>query len=136
MVPIVSAIVLSYAVWDKLLSKQRLKFRCDNHSLVDAITKGSSKEEMVMHLLRNLWFFTAVFDIEITASHIPGVQNTAADLLSRNQLERFLVMNPLASKKPTPIGPLLAVLISPTQPDWTSASFQHNVLEVFQTVLN
>ena len=93
-------IVLSCAVWGKLLSKQRVEFRCDNHSLVDAITKGSSKEDMVMHLLRSLWFFTVVFDIEITTSHIPGVQNTAADLLSRNQLEGFLVMNPLASQKP------------------------------------
>ena len=129
-------IVLSCAVWGKLLSRQRVEFRCDNRSLVDAITKGSSKEDMVMHLLRSLWFFTAVFDIEITVSHIPGVQNTAADLLSRNQLERFLVMNPLAPQKPTPIRPSLALLISPTQPDWTSASFQHNLLEVLQTDLN
>ena len=113
--------------------KARVESRCDNRSLVDAITKGSSKEDMVMHLLRNLWFFTAAFDIEITASHIPGVQNTAA---SRNQLERFLVMNPPASQKPTPIRPPLALLISSTQPDWTSASFQHNLLEVLQTDLN
>ena len=89
-----------------------------------------------MHLLRSLWFFTAVFDIEITVSHIPGVQNTAADLLSRNQLERFLVMNPPAPQKPTPIRPSLALLISLTQPDWTSASLQHNLLEVLQTDLN
>ena len=89
-----------------------------------------------MHLLRSLWVFTVVFDIEITASHIPGVQNTAADLLSRNQLEKFLVMNPLASQKTTPIRPPLALLISPTQPDWMSASFQHNLLKVLQTDLN
>ena len=89
-------VVLSCAVWCKLVSKQRVEL-CDNRSLVDTITKGSSKENMVMHLLRSLWFFTAVFDIEITASHISGVQNAAANLLSRNQLERFLAMNPLYS---------------------------------------
>jgi len=90
-------IVLSCAVWSRLISKKRIEFRCDNCSLVDAITKGSSREDMVMHLLRCLWFFTVVFDIHITASHIPGVMNTSADLLSRNQLKKFLLMHPKAS---------------------------------------
>jgi len=81
----------------RLISKKRIEFRCDNHSLVDAITKGSSREDMVMHLLRCLWFFTAVFNIHITASHIPGVMNTLADLLSRNQLKKFFLMHPKAS---------------------------------------
>ena len=98
-------IVLSCAALGKLLSKQKVEFRCDNRSLVDAITKGSSKKGMVMHLHKSLWFFPTLFDIEITASHTPGVQSTAADLLSRNQLERFLVMSSLASQKPTPIRP-------------------------------
>ena len=62
-------ILLSCAVWDRPISKKRVEFRCDNRNLVDAFTKGSSKEGMVMYLLRSLWFFTAVFDIDITASH-------------------------------------------------------------------
>ena len=77
-------------------SKKRVEFRCDNHSLVDAVTKGSSRENMVMHLLKCLWFLTAVFDIYITASHIPGVLNTAEDLLSKNQPKKMLLMHPLA----------------------------------------
>ena len=39
-------IVLSCAVWGPLILQKKLEFRCDNHSLVDAINKGSSK---------NLW---------------------------------------------------------------------------------
>ena len=42
-----------------------------------------------MHLLQCLWFFAAYFDIKITAFHIPGVLNTAADKLSRNQSRSF-----------------------------------------------
>ena len=60
-------IVVSCAVWGPLLSKKHTEFHCDNQSLVDAINKDSSKDEMVMHLLRCLWFFTAIFNIRITA---------------------------------------------------------------------
>ena len=41
-------IVVSCAMWGPLLSKE---FHCDNQSLVDAVNKGYSKDEMVMHLL-------------------------------------------------------------------------------------
>ena len=56
-------IILSCAVWGPLLTKKTTVFQCDNRSVVDAINKGSSKDAMVMHLLRCLWFFTAIFDI-------------------------------------------------------------------------
>ena len=69
-------IVLSCAVWSKMLSKHKVLFRCDNLSVVEAIKKGSSKDPTAMHLLRCLWFLTATFDIDITVSHIPGVLNT------------------------------------------------------------
>ena len=57
-------IVLSCAIWGPLLPTKSIKFKCDNSSLVDAINKGSSKEPMVMHLLRCLWFFAALFEIK------------------------------------------------------------------------
>ena len=50
-------------------SHTRKFFQCDNQSLVSAINKGSSKDSMVMHLLRCLWFIKASFDIHITATH-------------------------------------------------------------------
>jgi len=82
-------IIFSCAVWGSLLTKTPVGFQCDNLSLMEAINKGSSKDVMVMHLLRCLWFFQAIFDISIHVSHIPGVQNCAADMLSRNQLTKF-----------------------------------------------
>ena len=62
-------IVLSCAVWGPLILDKKLVFRCDNNSLVGAINKGSSKEPMVMHLLRCLWLFSAFFEIKSTAFH-------------------------------------------------------------------
>ena len=95
-------IVLSCIVWGPQLTKQPVLILCDNLSLVNAINKGSSKDLMVMQLLRSLWFFTAYFDILLVANHIPGVCNTTADQLSRNQMITFFTMNPHASRVPTP----------------------------------
>ena len=82
-------IIFSCAVWGHLLMKTHLEFQCNNLSLVEGVNKGHSKHLMVMHLLRCLWFFQALFNISIHLSHIPGAQNRAADyatdLLSRNQ---------------------------------------------------
>ena len=52
-------IVLSCAIWGPLLPRKILEFKCDNQGLVNAINKGSSKEPVVMHLLRCLFFFSA-----------------------------------------------------------------------------
>ena len=116
-------IVLSCAVWGPLLSGSNVEFKCDNSSVVDSITKGSSKELMIMHLLCCLWFFSAHFDLKISACHIPGILNTAADQLSRNKSPEFLKQNPHISSIPTAIPSPLLKLISPQRRDWTSSSF-------------
>ena len=116
-------ILFSCVAWGSTLSRQRIEFKCDNLALVEAINKGSSKETQVMHLLRCLWFFTAYFDVSINASHLPGVLNTSADMLSRNQVHQFFQLHPEVSHDPTPLPPSLQELISPCQLDWTSATF-------------
>ena len=116
-------IVLSCVVWGPLLSGTRVEFRFDNSSVFDSINKGSSKEPTVMHLLRCLWFFSALFDINISASHIPGMFNTAADKISRNQSKAFLRSNPDAARTPVLMPTLLLKIISPRRLNWTSSSF-------------
>ena len=125
-------IVLSCAVWGPLLPRKILEFKCDNQGLVEAINKGSSKEPVVMHLLRCLWFFSAFFEITIRAAHIPGALNTAADRLSRNQAVQFLHSNPNASHIPTQIPTPLLRIVSPTRLDWTSRAFMRH----FRCVIN
>ena len=106
-------IVLGCAIWGPLLPRKSLEFKYDNSSLVNAINKGSSKEPMVMHLLQCLWFFSAFFEIKISASHVPGLLNTADDMLSRNHTAQFLHSHPYASHRPTQVPtPLLQINIS------------------------
>jgi len=81
--------------------------KCDNQSVVDSISKESSKEPVIMHLLQCLWFFSAYFDIRVTASHIPGVVNIAADQLSRSKSGEFLQTHPDISTVPVTIPTLL-----------------------------
>ena len=116
-------IIISCAVWGPLLQKSSTEFHCDNQDLIASINKGSSKDTMVMHLLRCLWFFTAAFDIHITATHIAGKTNNAADMLSRNQTAKFLQAYPDMPAFPTPVPPSILHLVSPQKLDWTSSTF-------------
>ena len=100
------AIVISCAVWGTQLAKHSVLFQCDNMSVVLAIQKGSAKEPIVMHLLHVLWFFVAYFNIDLRIEHIAGVDNCAADMLSRNNMTDFFLFCPQASWIPTSLPPL------------------------------
>ena len=100
-------IVLSCAVWGPRMARKSICFQCDNTGVVAAIKKGSAKEEVVMHLLRALWFFYAHFDIAITIEHLPGAQNCTADQLSCYNMHSFFLANPQANLLPTPLPPEL-----------------------------
>ena len=117
-------IVVSCVVWGPLLQHKNTEFHCDNQGPVAAINKGSSKDKIVMHLIRCLWFFTAVFDIHITATHIARISNNDADMLSRNQASKFLEAHPHMPAIPTPLPPSILRLVSPSRLDWTSRSFR------------
>ena len=125
-------IILSCSVWGKLLKQKKVQFFCNNLGLVESIWKGASKDTIVMHLLRCLWFFTAHYSIHITATHLPGAQNTEADLLSRNKLQQFFISHPTASRLPTPIPLCLARIVSPTKLDWTFPRFLRYFKQVIQ----
>ena len=116
-------ITLSCAVWGPKLAKRRVLFQCDNLSLVNAISKGSSREKEVMHLLRYLWFFVAYFDINLHAKHIAGAVYTTADQLSRNHMKSFFSSHPQVSLLPTPLPPALLQLMSSPEIDWISPRF-------------
>ena len=66
-----------------------------------------------MHLLRCLWYFIAFFDIRVSAEHVAGVANCAADMLSRNNVTNFLLLQSQTSRLPTPLPALLLNIITP-----------------------
>ena len=98
-------ITLSCAVWGPKLSRAKVLFQCDNLGLVAAISKGSSRDRDVMHLLRCIWFLVAYFDIDLHAEHIAGVSNITANQLSRNYMQSFFSSHSQVSLLPTPLPP-------------------------------
>ena len=77
---------------------------CDNMAVVAVINSGRAKDKTLMHLLRCMFFVVAHLDIHIHASHVPGVENVAADELSRNCISSFLQEVPGADPTQLPGG--------------------------------
>ena len=117
-------IVLACAEWGPQLKRKVVLFECDNMAVVSAVAKGTAKPDLVMYLLRCLWFFTAHYDMLIRIQHIPGSSNLAADHLSRNQLPKFFSCVPQASPLPTPLRPTVLQLVTTSCLDWTSPDFK------------
>ena len=99
-------IVLAIETWGFSIMNKRLHIRTDNQALVPVINNQTSKEPLVMNLVRRMVLHCLKCNIIITASHIPGVQNTIADRLSRFQMKDFRELAPWADNLATRIPPL------------------------------
>ena len=97
--------VLSFA---NVLRGRRVLIYCDCLPVVAAISSCASSDPGMMALIRELCLVCANQSIACVPSHIPGIHNTAADLLSRNQMSAFRLRCPSASRSPmSPIRPSL-----------------------------
>lgn len=115
-------VVIACALWGGQWSGRHVQFHIDNMSVVQVLRKGSSKEPsgLVMHLLRCLAFFTAFHQFTISSCHIAGVLNTAADDISRDNLQSLAMQVPGIQDSPSVIPVPLWTLLVLERPDWTS----------------
>ena len=113
-------IVLGCAIWGRAAKGRTVKCRTDNAAVLSIVNSGKSKDELAMHLVRCLSFFTAHFQLVVVAEHIPGVENGAADALSRDRLSHFRLQVPSAAAEATVIPPELLDMLVQSCPDWTS----------------
>ena len=98
-------IALSCLLWGPLWKGKKLLFHCDNQSVVDIWAKGSSRDPLLMHLVRSIFFCAASHQFSVLVSHIRGTDNSIADALSRFQMLRFRQLVPQADLEPTPLPP-------------------------------
>ena len=80
-IPIMVAGVMRGKEW----VKQKVKFLCDNESVVAVMKLTTSRNPHVMHLLRSLFFTEAQNNFECSCKHIPGKCNDLVDDLSCNR---------------------------------------------------
>ena len=87
-------VVIAAAVWGKHWKHACVCFRSDNMAVVDLLRTRTSKDLLLMHLLPCLVIYAAFFGCQFMAKHVPGVLNTAADAISRNNVSLFLSLCP------------------------------------------
>ncbi len=109
-------IVLAAAVWGRSWKGATIRCKCDNTAVVAIVNSGRSKMDRAMHLMRCLSFFLAWWDVSFVCEHIPGVDNGAADALSRDSLSLFQNLVE-AARDPTPIHDGLLQCLVDRTPD-------------------
>jgi hypothetical protein len=104
------AVLLAAAAWAPLWKGRHVVFHVDNTVAVAVIRNMTSGSAELASLARGLHFLAAVFQFEFSSIYIAGVRNAVADSLSRQQLDRFRSLCPMAAASPD--RPQLSLMIS------------------------
>ena len=111
-------IVLAAAIWGDSWQGTRVCFLSDNAAVVAVLERRSAQHPHLLHLLRCLYFYAAHYQFAYTALHLPGVSNTAADALSRDNMTLFNSLVPQGRN--SGVSQELVDLLITHQPDWGS----------------
>ena len=114
-------VVMSAALWGHLWRLKRVRFVSDNTAVVSLLNSLTSNDKLLMHLLRCLSFYAAYHRFTFESTHIPGVRNTAADAISRNNITLFCSLCPHMQQVMIPQSAMN--LLVTIQPDWGSQAW-------------
>ena len=78
-------IFLLLSMFAKDLAHSYVTLNCDNYAVAEIINKLSSKDSLIMTVVRNLVLLALKYNINLHAVYIPGKLNILPDLLSRFQ---------------------------------------------------
>lgn len=96
-------IVLALSIWGHTLTNRRLRFHTDNQACVHIINSQTSKDNLIMRLVRCLVTTSLKHNILFRAEHVPGRHNLIPDLLSRFQFQKARQVAPWLNSAPTAI---------------------------------
>ena len=94
-------IVIAAATWGNHWSTKRVLFLCDNQAVVSILQSGTSHSPEIMELVRSLHLCAAKHNFYHSAKHVPGIDNSVADSLSRFNMQAFRQLVPQADLHPT-----------------------------------
>ena len=114
-------IVVAAAVWGRAWYKALVEFHSDNMAVVEIIRKRSARDPRTHHLLRCFYFYAAFYQFDYCIVHVPGINNTLADAISRDNLSLFHSFLPQALRVHVP--PMVLDLLLTQDPDWGSATW-------------
>jgi hypothetical protein len=104
------ALVLTACTWGHLWQRRRVTFVTDCEPVVFAVSKGATRSRRMMQLLRALHFVAARNSFVYRVLHLPGVDNTLADELSRVFTVAQLSPTTLARINPSMTTPVLPLI--------------------------
>ena len=78
-------------VFAKKLVNATITFHCDNEAVVTILNKQTSKNKLVMHVVRAIVCLQLQHNFCLKGRHIPGQANTLADNLSRFQVSSAML---------------------------------------------
>ena len=87
-------IVLAVDLFRDKFANGNVLFFSDNMAVVHIINAQTSKHQLIMCLVRRFVVLCLKYNIMFRAKHIPGLDNTLADKLSRQQVKEFLQLTP------------------------------------------
>ena len=72
-------VMVALKVWGHCWSNKCIRIFCDT----SVLTFGRAKDAILAACAHNIWLLTAIYNVNLVVSHIKGIDNTVADLLSR-----------------------------------------------------
>ena len=97
------AIVAAVATWGHMWRGMKIRFFTDSYTVFQCIQLRRARTPAMAALFRLLYWYCARYDCFVGAAHIPGVENSEADAISRAEFSRFFQLQPYASPYPSPI---------------------------------
>ena len=94
-------IVVAVQLWGHHMKNKKVCFFSDNMAVVHIINKQTSKDPLLMTLLRRLIVECMRCNILFQAKHVPGIENILSDRLSRLQISEFKKIAPQMDRNPT-----------------------------------
>ena len=76
-------VLLALRVWGQHWRHSSIKIFCDNHSVVQVVKNGKTRDPFLALCIRNIWLQTAIYDVHLIVEHVAGKENRIADTLSR-----------------------------------------------------
>lgn len=77
------SVLLAARRWGETWRGKEVLVFSDNQAAIGMINKGSTRDEGMMVALRELFWWSAYFDFQLTAIYLPGISNIFADQVSR-----------------------------------------------------
>ena len=110
--------VIAAALWGQNWRRIVVCFRSDNMAVVNLLKCHTLKDQLLMHLLRCLAFYAAFYGFEFVAEHMAGVNNTAADAISCNNIPLFVSLCPQTPQ--VTVSQVVLDLLVIRRPNWGS----------------